>query len=87
MGEPATDLHPTPTRIALLRDVQAGRVRDDTDFAPHLHYDEDGAEKTTRVADAIWAMERAGWVHQVTLDHVWRLTPAGRTVLEEADRG
>lgn len=77
MAEPVK-LHPTPTRLALLADVAAGRVIDDEDFAPHLHHD----EGTSRVADAIWELERAGWVEQVRVDHVWSLTIVGTDVLE-----
>lgn len=78
MAEP-TKLYPTPTRLALLADVAAGRVIDDADFAPHLDLPDGG---TARVADAIWEMERAGWVEQVRVDHVWSLTIVGTDVLE-----
>jgi hypothetical protein len=76
MAEP--QLYPTPTRLALLADVAAGRVIDDADFTPMLEHD----EGTSRVADAIWQMERAGWVEQVRVDHVWSLTIVGTDVLE-----
>jgi hypothetical protein len=77
MAEPIK-LHPTPTRLALLADVAAGRVIDDADFTPMLHHDQ-GA---SRVADAIWELERSGWVEQVREDHVWSLTIVGTDVLE-----
>jgi len=76
------DLFPTPTRLALLRDVAAGLVCDTDELAPHLDIGEDG---TTRVAEAIWAMERAGWVVQPSDRLLWELTDAGRALLEEAD--
>lgn len=75
----AESLYPTPTRLALLADIAAGRVKDDDTFAPHLDLGDDGQ---ARVADAVWQMERAGWVEQVRMDHVWQLTPAGRDVLQ-----
>jgi hypothetical protein len=78
MAEP-TDLHPTKTRLALLDDVAAGRVIDDEDFTPQLHRD----EGTSRVADGVWELERAGWVEQVRIDHVWQLTILGRDVQAE----
>jgi hypothetical protein len=77
MAEPLK-LHPTPTRLALLADVAAGRVIDDADFTPMLHHD----QGNSRVADAIWEMERSGWVEQVRVDHVWSLTIVGTDVLE-----
>lgn len=77
MAEPL-NLYPTPTRLALLADIAAGRVIDDADFTPMLEHD----EGTSRVADAIWQMERAGWVEQERVDHVWSLTIVGRDVLE-----
>lgn len=78
MGD-AFKLHPTPTRLALLADIAAGKVMDDADFAPHLDL---GDEGTARVADAVWEMEGAGWVQQVRMDHVWQLTLLGQDVLQ-----
>lgn len=84
----AGDLYPTPARLAFLADVAAGRVRDDADSAPMLHYDDEGTPGCTRVAEAIWLMRQAGWVElppgtdePAELD-TWRLTDAGRAVLE-----
>jgi hypothetical protein len=77
---PDADLYPTPARLALLRDVDDGKVCDhSTEFAPYLRLD-DG--ELARVADAIWAMERAGWVMQPVASMLWELTGAGRQVLE-----
>lgn len=79
-----TGLHPTKARVALLADVANRRVIDDDDFAPHLQLsDEDG---TARVAEAIWEMERAGWVTQPTGTRVWELTAAGLDVLTAGPR-
>lgn len=78
----APKLFPTPTRLALLADVAAGRVIDDENFNPMLHHD----EGTSRVADAIWQMERSGWVEQERADLVWALTIVGRDVLEGRQR-
>lgn len=78
MAEPVK-LHPTPTRLALLADIAAGKVMDDADFAPHLDL---GDEGSARVADSVWEMERAGWVEQVSTDHVWSLTALGQDVLQ-----
>ena len=74
MAEP---LYPTPARILLLRDVRDGNVRDDDTCAPQLHHD----EGTSRVAEAIWLMRQAGWV-ECGDDDVWRLTDAGRDILQ-----
>lgn len=80
-----TDLYPTPARLALLRDVDNGKVRDNDDAAPMLDL---GADGTARVADAVWAMKRAGWVElppgtdEPAELCTWRLTDAGCKVLE-----
>lgn len=73
-------LHPTPTRLALLADIAAGRVIDNADFAPHLHFD--GNEPPARVAAAVWEMRSAGWCEQTTTDRKWSLTAAGTDVLQ-----
>ncbi len=82
MAEQPLRLYPTPTRLALLADVDARRVIDDEDFAPYLELGVDGR---ARVAEAIWDMERAGWVTQPTGTKVWELTDAGRAVLEAGE--
>jgi hypothetical protein len=81
------DLHPTPARLLLLRDVANGHVRDDADSTPMLHYDDEGTPGATRVAEAIWLMRQAGWVElppgtdePAELD-TWRLTDTGRAVV------
>lgn len=74
------DLYPTPTRLALLRDIRDGRVRDDADFTPMLHFEDDGEAKTARMADRVWEMARAGWC-AARVTSTWELTDAGRAVL------
>ncbi len=81
------DLYPTKTRLALLRHVAAGIVY------KHTH---DGSSTTnagfTRVTARIAEAEQAGWVELEEADHldtyplrVWRLTDAGRAILDQAD--
>jgi hypothetical protein len=71
-------LFPTPTRLALLRDVDAGRVQMYTDR--HTYLDAWGV-LDARISEA----RAAGWVEldEPTLAHrrPWRLTDAGRAVL------
>jgi hypothetical protein len=73
------DLYATPVRLALLADVASMHVADDEDGTPMLDC---GDGTTARVADAIWAFERAGWVEQPADILGWRITNLGRTVLE-----
>lgn len=81
--------HPTKTRLALLQDVADGHVYcvvDGTDYnssyAPGL---------PRKVNAAVGELERAGWVGlEMHGDDIpgagnWRLTDAGREVLEAAD--
>jgi hypothetical protein len=76
---PETDLHPTPSRLALLRDVGNGDVWSTSGAAYN------GASgRTRRVNEAIQAMRRAGWVEAVY--GTWKLTEAGRAVLATANR-
>lgn len=81
MADP--DLHPTPYRLALLRDVDAGKVADDADCVPMLDL---GDGDSVRVAGAMWEMAQAGWVElapgKPDEPCAWRLTDAGRKVLE-----
>ena len=82
-------LFPTPTRLALLREVASGRV-----FRDGLgdDYITGGAKVNARIAE----LDRAGWVELDTtpgplsaphwaLPH-WILTPAGRDLLDSADQ-
>lgn len=75
----ADDLYPTPTRLALLADIAAGKVADDADGAPHLDLGEDGI---ARVAEAVWTLYRAGWCHQAPGSDRWELTQRGTAVLQ-----
>ncbi|GAA4439103.1 hypothetical protein [Phytohabitans houttuyneae] len=78
-----SDLHPTPTRLALLADVRAGRVFRDT---VGYSYIDGGTRVTARVAE----MAAAGWAelhdtgqHRSFQLPRWRLTDVGREVLEQ----
>lgn len=93
----ATDLHPTPTRLALLRDiadpdVQVYRCRrfssDKLESAVKRPYELE--RKVTAQTDE---MERAGWIRLGHADHpsmyaprAWELTDLGRQVLAAADK-
>lgn len=78
-----SDLHPTPTRLALLRAVAAGEVHEDTFRAPYKsHHGRDNV--TARIDD----LYRAGWISfgepAARWRRAWQLTDAGRAVLEAA---
>lgn len=86
-----SDLHPTPTRLALLRDVAGGSVRREYNTEPQTEHDYNtwaGRRVCARVAEA----KAAGWVeldgtkfstgvHGFLVSY-WRLTEAGRSVLD-----
>ncbi len=88
-------LFPTPTRLALLDAVRAGHVRHGIgpDGVPgrrrqpgawDIHDPFRGPQKVTA---AIAEMEAAGWVERPDRTAEWRLTDAGREVLDaEATR-
>lgn len=68
------ELYPTPSRLALLRDIDAGHVWSTAGAAYS------GASgRTRRVNTAVQEMRQAGWVE--ALYGQWKLTDAGRTVL------
>lgn len=82
------DLFPTPHRLALLRDVDAGEIWQSSN---HESWDALMFKRTTRVTEA----ERAGWIElgegvagKVGTPFAgasarrWRLTDAGRAVLD-----
>lgn len=76
------DLHSTPTRLALLREVDAGLVIRDRD-GDWLDHD----PQWIRVAGRVAELEAAGWVELGTSrpgGHItpWRLSKAGRAVLD-----
>ncbi|WP_328465491.1 hypothetical protein OHA21_43730 [Actinoplanes sp. NBC_00393] len=81
MADP-TALEPTEIRIALLRDIAAGRVQDDTDHMPMLTVD----GEPVPVGTAVWEMERHDWVGQDCGQQRWEPKPYGRQLLAEADR-
>lgn len=91
-------LHPTPTRLALLRDVRDGKV-----FTHVIERGDEGAEYVAylfpdaptswqdrqRVDARMVELERAGWVDEAwedesKADGEWWLTDAGRVVLDGA---
>lgn len=80
-----SDLFPTPTRLALLRDIDAGHVLVDTTvekFTVVLFPDaptswQDRQTVTARVIE----LEVAGWA-ELAPWHGWQLTDAGRAVLD-----
>lgn len=77
-----SDLYPTPTRLALLREIDAGQVwsslRDST-IRTNL-----GQGRI--VTDRVTEMWHAGWVEPVVgpIGELWALTAIGRGVLEDA---
>ena len=81
----AEDLYPTPTRLALLADIDAGKVADNADAIPMLDLGPD--EKPSRVADGVWELHRAKWVHQLEGEKLWRLTWRGRDVMKGRSDG
>lgn len=90
----AGELHPTKTRIQLLRDIANGQVLTDITAEP-----EDGDviwlfpdapttwQNRTRVTARVQELERAGWVEQQPNGMDWDLTDAGRKVLAERSSG
>jgi hypothetical protein len=73
-----TTLHPTKTRLALLREVRAGWVFHDPDRRiSYVRY-----PNTVRtVTDSILTLARAGWV-TCSDRNQWQLTEAGAEVLD-----
>lgn len=80
------DLYPTKVRVALLRDVDEHRVRDDAAGVPMLHWNDDDAAQTCRIDVAMRELSAAGWVEPGDVN-TWHLTEAGRRVLEEHAHG
>lgn len=86
------ELHPTPTRLALLTDIAAERVWEDwsTDKpGPAVLHEYPG--RKTRVTGKVQVMKLAGWVETHPDDddlHSRRitLTDKGRAVLAAAER-
>lgn len=73
------ELYLTPSRLALLRDVDAGHVWSTAGVAYN------GASgRTKRVNAAVQEMRQAGWVE--ALYGQWKLTDAGRAVLDGGAR-
>lgn len=73
-------LEPTEALVALLRDVRDRHVlEDEEECAPYLELPGD---EPCQVGNAVWQMERAGWVTLPGDTLVWELTDAGRAVLK-----
>jgi hypothetical protein len=89
-----SDLYPTKTRLALLRDVAGEHITRNYFADGERDTDGDGDKVTARIAEA----EKAGWVHLddkvwTTINvfdggwwtlRYWRLTDAGRALLDGA---
>lgn len=81
-----SDLYPTKTRLLLLRDVANGDCTRRRDYRGE-EYDHNSATDRT-VTVRLAELERAGWVvlgkpcEPVSRYPCWRLTPAGRAVLD-----
>lgn len=83
-----SDLYPTPTRLALLRDVANGQVM--TDITRNedviLLFPNAPTEWQTRqgVTSRVRELERVGWVEEDYDDGhwEWQVTAAGRAVLD-----
>jgi len=73
--------HPTPTRLALLRDVAAGNVILAGGRKPAATLQAANRQAARRVDIPIGEMERAGWIERPDRTAAWRLTDAGREVL------
>lgn len=73
-------LYPTPTRLALLRDVEAGRVVGHLPYAVLLSPD----ARPRHVPDRMRELKRARWVEQIDTEvgEGWRLTAVGQAVLD-----
>jgi hypothetical protein len=88
------DLHPTKTRLALLRGVRRREVTGYADYAGHVDYYWDGAGKGRKVTRRMEELIRAGWVAKGSITvggqsfptHSMRLSPAGAQVLEEQEQ-
>lgn len=80
------DLHPTKTRLALLAEVVADNVldglTDETDGDIWLIDAAPPFDPPRKVTARMLELEKAGWVEQGPGIGSWRLTDAGRAVLE-----
>lgn len=77
------DLFATPTRLDLLREVEAAEVWQQSNG----HSIIEQGTRTRKVTAEVAAMERAGWITLVALRFGakrWDLTDSGRAVLDAA---
>lgn len=84
-----SDLFPTKTRLALMRAVAAGHVlqlpdEERGDLATFDTTDAEIGAPARRVNARAAELERAGWVRLMADDVTYRLTDAGRAVLDGA---
>lgn len=76
------ELEPTEALVALLQDVADRKVYTaEHDLGAYLLLDDDFP---ANVSEAVWSMEKAGWIHEPASNGRWELTARGREVL---DRG
>lgn len=76
----AEQLEPTEVDLALLADVKNRRVlTNPEDCAAYLELP---GEEPADVSQAMWRMEKAGWVVEPIDSTVWELTGRGREVHE-----
>ena len=73
-----TTIRATAADLALLAHIDAGKVTDNDACLPLLHL---GAQPVA-IAAQVWALYRAGWVHQLEGEARWRLTWRGRDVMQ-----
>ena len=80
MAETTTP-RPTTVQLGLLADIAAGKVGSDDDHTVWLDL---GDDDRANVSNAVWAMERQpyGWVEQLDGERIWRLTDAGRDIMQ-----
>lgn len=79
-------LYTTPSRLALLREVQAGEVWQQSTGESVI----EDAVRDIRVTSQVAAMERAGWISLTAMRFGakrWDLTDSGRSVLDAAGKG
>lgn len=85
----ATDLHPTKTRLQLLRDVRDGLVveglTEETEGHVWCTADAQYGVPARKVTARVHELEGAGWVECAENLVDWRLTDTGQTVLDGAD--
>lgn len=77
------DLYPTPSRVELLADIDAGRVQTHNDNTIWQHEHPLQGTYRWKVTAKVRELAAAGWVYE-TKAREWHLTEAGRAVLAVA---